>query len=712
MTGQSGTTGIAESNHKKAITRTYTVFVAVFFCMVLINLYSYFTITNLNEMATSLRTASLNIKLKATQANLIFREIYSGVSKKDLNTVWKIFESANHDAENITELDPDSKVSKLLSKYKSSFLPCWQYRNSKDKKQIETAYQNYQKAFSLLISEVDNIENKLDALVSSKMKTFKRLYVGLIINIIVLFLFVVFTFFRYSKQRLKAEVELASARDNLSSLLNTIDIILVAVDKEGIVTQWNTAAEKYTKISADKAIGRDFQKSLPFMKPYKASIAKVYHSHSPVELYRERITTDKERVFDISMHYTSALDSVVLQIHDVTSHEMKDEQLRQSQKMRVVSNLIASLANNFNNVLGAIIGTISMVKYSLENAEDPLEDIKSNLDVIESSAEKAEVMVQQLLGLAQEEEPELRPVDLNFTIRHLMRICENTIDKSIELNAELYSVKALVNADPKQLEQALLGVCDNAAQAILADPDNDTKDITVSLDRVCPDHAFRERQPLAVRDAYWTISVADTGIGMSTDVIHRMFEPFFTTKERATGLGLAVVRDIITLHDGFIEVRSKEGDGSMITVYLPEYTGEAGSSEETVEPDYSEQIPLGEGMILVVDDEEVMRRTASSILQKLGYTVITAEDGEEAVRVFSENYSQIMLVLLDLSMPKMSGSEAYTEMRKINPDVRAILVSGFDDERVQATLSLGVNGYIKKPYAMVSLAQEVKRVIS
>ena len=293
-----------------------------------------------------------------------------------------------------------------------------------------------------------------------------------------------------------------------------------------------------------------------------------------------------------------------------------------------------------------------------------------------------------------------------------MKICENTIDKSIELNAELYNVKAVVNADPKQLEQALLGICDNASYAIVTNPDREAaRDITVSLDRVCPDNVFRGKQPLAVEDAYWTISVADTGLGMSKDIIHRMFEPFYTTKDHATGLGLAVVRDIVTMHDGFLEVRSDTGTGSIITIYIPEYSGEAGVSEEEVQPDYSEQIPLGEGVVLVVDDEEVMRRTASNILQKLGYTVITANDGEEAVEVFKEQSSQILITLLDLSMPKMSGSDAYSAMKEIDPDVKALLVSGFDDERIQTTLSLGVNGFIKKPYSMVSLTQEMKRII-
>jgi len=701
----------AAVEHKKKITLTYSIFTLVFLCMTLINIYSYFTIINMNKMATSLNSATLNVKLEATNANLLFREIASGVSDKDMNAVWKIIEKAQSYTELIAGLDKNSEIPNQLNKYKAIILKCWQKNGKLKEDQKKALLTEYNQTFNKLIQEVNHVESDLSTLITGKMTIFKGLYIALIFNIIALFIFVAFTFSKYSKQRKNAEANLSSARDTLNSLLNTIDSIIVSVDAECIVTQWNTAAEKYTKITAENAIGKDLFKSLPFLTSYKNVITKVYLSHTPVELYRERIVSDKERAFDISMNYTPALSCVVLQINDVTEHEMKDEQLRQSQKMRVVSNLIGSLANNFNNVLGAIIGTISMIKYSLKNTDNPLEDIKSNIDVIESSAEKAEVMVQQLLGLAKEEDPELKPLDLNFIIRHLMKICENTIDKSIELNAELYSVQSIVNADPKQLEQVLLELCDNASYAIMSNPNTETYDITVSLDRICPDSAFRKKQPLAVKNAYWTISVADTGIGMSKDVIHRMFEPFYTTKENATGLGLAVIRDIITLHDGFIEVRSEEGEGSIITIYLPEYSGEANEQENEVEPDYSEQIPLGEGMILVVDDEEVMRRTAANILKKLGYTVITANDGEEAVAIFQEKSTQIILTLLDYSMPKMSGRDAYLSMKKVNPNIKAILVSGFNDDRINETLTVGINGFIKKPYSMVGLAQEVKRVI-
>lgn len=700
--------------HRRALTWTYTALVLAFVIMGLINVYAYNTIQNMSKISTKLSNSALNIKLDITSANLLFREIVSGVSSKDMNEVWKILDSANRHADVLGEIDTGGAIKSDINNYKKIMIDC--YKNRTKSENAEKRIKEYKKRYVFLMKRVNDLDDDLQKLTRQKMATFKKLYVALLINVVILFGFLVFSFYRYSKQRQTAERNLSFAKNSLNTVLNSIDSILVSIDKDKLVTQWNQAAKKYTGITPEQALGQNVFELLPMLDGYKAQIEKVYHSQNPIDLYRERVMLDKQMVYDISMNYTQGLDNVVLKIDDMTDHEQKDEQLRQSQKMNVVSNMIGGLANSFNNALGAIIGTISMLKFSMKDKDASLADINENIEVIESSAEKAEVMVQQLLSLSTQEAPDKRPVDLNFVLRHLMRICENTLDKSIELNAELYSLKALVLADPKQIEQLLLGLCDNAAQAMTNLPQDladEPMSLTVSIDRICPDTEYKKIQPLATEHAYWKIDIIDTGIGMAPETVAKMFDPFFTTKEHATGLGLAVIQDIVSQHNGYLEVRSDIGKGSIISVYLPEYTGEEGESQDDVEADYSEQIPLGEGLILVVDDEEVMRKTASNILQKLGYTIVTANDGEEAVKVFQEQHSQIVLTLLDLSMPKLSGKEAYEEMKKIDPNLKVLIVSGLaNEDRVNEVTELGANGFIKKPYSMVDLARDVKATIS
>jgi CheY-like chemotaxis protein len=204
---------------------------------------------------------------------------------------------------------------------------------------------------------------------------------------------------------------------------------------------------------------------------------------------------------------------------------------------------------------------------------------------------------------------------------------------------------------------------------------------------------------------------------MDKDTLTKVYDPFYTTKEKAdaTGLGLTLVQDIVKQHNGFTEIESALGQGTSFSIFLPELSSPPvpeGQEEKT--PDIvsaAEQIPTGSGLVFVVDDEEVMRKTASNILEKLGYDVIFAEDGEEAVEIYKENYRDIKVVLLDMAMPRMSGKDAYVEMKKIYPEVKALLVSGFKkDERIIEALDLGVNGFIQKPYSMITLAQEVKKL--
>lgn len=700
--------------HSKALVWTYSALILAFVIMGLINIYAYNTIHKMSTISTKLNNAALNIKLDITRANLLFREILSGISKEDMDPVWKILDSADQYAEILNEIESGGAIKGDINAYRKIMVKCYKKRTITEG--ADARVREYKKSYLILMNRLNRIDDQLKELSKKKMETFNKLYVALLINVILLFAFLIFSFYRYSKQRQNAEQNLSFAKNSLDTILNSLDSILVSIDKDKTVTLWNVAAHKYTTISPAEAYGKDVFELLPMLQGFKAQIEKVYHSHKPIDLYRERVLLDKQMVYDISMNYTQGLDNVVIKIDDVTGHEQKDEQLRQSQKMSVVSNMIGGLANSFNNALGAITGTISMLRFSLKDKEASMEDINENIEVIESSAEKAEVMVQQLLSLSTHQDPEMRPVDLNFVIRHLMKICENTLDKSIELNAELYSLKALVMADPKLLEQLLLGLCDNAAQAMSNLPPelaDDEMSLTVSLDRICPDTEYKKIQPLATENAYWVINVIDTGIGMTAETVSKMFDPFFTTKEHATGLGLAVIQEIIEQHNGYIEVRSDINKGTIMTVYLPEYTGEEGETTDDVEPDYSEQIPLGEGLVMIVDDEEVMRKTASNILEKLGYSTITANDGEEAVNIFKEKHNQIVLTLLDLSMPKMSGKEAYEAMKEIDPNLKVLIVSGLaSEDRVKEVTDLGADGFIKKPYSMVDLAQDVKETIT
>ena len=395
--------------------------------------------------------------------------------------------------------------------------------------------------------------------------------------------------------------------------------------------------------------------------------------------------------------------------------DVLEEQLLQSQKMETVGTLAGGLAHDFNNVLGGIISTLSILQFEVQKGQqiDP-EKLKKWLDIMDKAGQRAVDMVQQLLTLSRKQETRFSPIDLNTTILNVRKICDSTFDKSIQIQIHVPEEKAIAYADATHMEQVLLNLCLNASHAMtIMRPVGELKggSLTVNLEMVHADADFCKIRPEAKPIDYWRISVEDTGVGMSPQTISKVFVPFFTTKEKGkgTGLGLSMVYNIVQQHEGFINIYSEIGMGTTFDVYIPVLHG-----AELVEiKEKSFVLPRGKGIILVVDDEEIMRRAADNIVRKCGYEVITASDGLQALQIFGERHQEIKGVLLDLVMPQKSGEQVYMEMKKINSRVKVIMTSGFkQDERVTFALEQGVNAFIQKPYTLEKLAEVLAEVFS
>jgi len=397
-------------------------------------------------------------------------------------------------------------------------------------------------------------------------------------------------------------------------------------------------------------------------------------------------------------------------IRDVTEKRKLEEQILQAQKMETIGTLAGGLAHDFNNVLAGITSTLSIMRFEMDKGNTlSREKLQKHIGLMERSGQRATEMVQQLLTLSRKREAQFIPCDLCSTVDHVIRICQGTFDKCIEIRTEMPPGRAVVEGDATQIEQVLLNLCVNSGHAMtIMRPDGGMQGgkLIVSLEEIHADEHFCSVHNEAEPGAYWKLSVIDTGVGMDSSTISKIFVPFFTTKDKGkgTGLGLSMVYTIVHQHNGFIDLYSEPGVGTTFNVYLPALKQDipVGMDEKI------RDIPRGEGLILVVDDEEVLRETASSILEECGYHVITAEDGDEGVRVFQERHQEIAAVILDLVMPKKSGDKAYLEMKRVNHHLKVLLASGFrQDERVNLALAYGINGFIQKPYTMEKLAQAV-----
>ncbi len=385
---------------------------------------------------------------------------------------------------------------------------------------------------------------------------------------------------------------------------------------------------------------------------------------------------------------------------DVTELRALERQLRQSQKFEAIGQLAGGIAHDFTNVVGAILGWAEM---GLEQSRDN-PAVAERFERIREQADRAAALTRELLAFARRQVLQPRPVDLNSVATGLQSLLDKVIDKNIEVKFHTALLDP-VKADPTQLEQVLMNLCINARDAM---PQGGR--LVIETEMVQLDEPYCHFYPYVTPGRYAVLSVSDTGIGMDAETRERIFEPFFTTKERGkgTGMGLATVYGIVKQHGGFIHVYTEPSHGSLFRVYLPAM--EAGSSltaaQKSSVPSRAEM--RGTETILLAEDHESIREMARQTLVSLGYRVLAAADGEEALRL-SESVRPAMAIL-DVIMPKMGGPAAAGQLVKRYPGVRVVFTSGYSSE--SEMVPEGTTGrYLQKPYSPTTLARLVRDIL-
>ncbi|MBI4548090.1 MAG: PAS domain S-box protein [Ignavibacteriae bacterium] len=396
-------------------------------------------------------------------------------------------------------------------------------------------------------------------------------------------------------------------------------------------------------------------------------------------------------------------------VRDITDRKRLEEQLRQAQKMESIGTLAGGIAHDFNNLLGIISGYISLLEIG------KLDDVKLHqcIETIRKATQRGAGLVRQLLTFARKADAAFESVNVNETVKELMKMLKETFPKTITLSMSLEDKIPSISADGSQLHQALLNLCVNSRDAMLERAQKEEIVPMLSIRTgVVVGKNIRQRFPEAMADEYIFISVEDNGSGMDEETRNRIFEPFFTTKElgKGTGLGLAVVYGIINSHHGFIDVESEKGSHTTFTLYFPVPT-RAILTEEKKEA-RSEEILGGNETILVVEDEEMLSNLLKTLLESKGYRVLIARDGHEAVDTYRGRSHDIALVLSDMGLPKLGGWEAFQKMKAINPNVKAILASGyFDPELKKDMLAAGARDFVQKPYVAEYVLKRIRQLL-
>jgi len=383
------------------------------------------------------------------------------------------------------------------------------------------------------------------------------------------------------------------------------------------------------------------------------------------------------------------------------------QQLFQSQKMESVGRLAGGIAHDFNNLLTGIMGYASLSLKAIPEGTQ----VSKNIQTIIEVSTQASHLVKQLLLFSRKTPLELKITDVNNLIRENVGFISRMVEETVEIKLDLQDDLPEVKSDVGQLTQVLMNFAVNARDAM-----EGSGTIEFKTEAVPVDDKLISKNPSPGVKEYVVITVTDTGCGIDEENLSKIFDPFYSTKEvgKGTGLGLSIVYSIITSHGGWIDVESTRGKGASFKVYIPVISEEAlagARPESAVSGEGLRRLISGKETILIAEDEEVLRSFSSQMLTDLGYRVLMASDGEEALVIFQENLEMIDLVVSDMIMPQKSGIELFNDLKKIKPDVKFILATGYCLEEVKGSTLQDMEAILMKPYTTEKIAALIRRTL-
>ncbi len=586
----------------------------------------------------------------------------------------------------------------------------WELHVKGDPEALRVSTIEYRSLHDILLGLITTLhERNLVALSEQSSRRYERLVTEMLIGTAALFAVAFILVVNLFLHRRTERALLASEQRYRNVIQSTADAVLI-VNNDGAITAWNPSARCVFGYEEHETIGHGV--SMLFTEERidqdMAMIKRVLGGETTnQERLPLRTKQGKTVITDTSfapiLDGTGRIRGLTSVIRDVTERVRMQERLRQSEKMEAIGQLAGGIAHDFNNQLSGILGFADLLHTEL--AADP--ELASYAEYIITGVKRSSTLTTQLLAFARKGKYLTESVDAHKIVREVVTLLERTIEKKIALRRHLDASPCVTQGDPAQLQNAVLNLAINARDAMPEGGEICFNTAVVTLDRQYCAHSQFDLQP----GRFVRLSVTDTGVGIAREVQHRIFEPFFTTKEpgRGTGMGLAAVYGTVKSHAGAVSVYSEPGKGSTFNLYLP-LSPAVENVESTVETPLR---PIRcEGRVFVVDDEPLVRMAAVSILKRLGCSVITADDGREAVACYAREWDEIDLVILDLVMPQMDGRDTFRAMRDINPAVKVLLSSGFSiNGEAQQMLDQGALGFIQKPFRAGDLGEKVRSIL-
>jgi len=514
-------------------------------------------------------------------------------------------------------------------------------------------------------------------------------------------------------RRLQTEKALRESEERYRNILESIEEGYYEVDLAGNITFINDAACKMIGYAPDELIGlnnRAYTNRETAQKMFKV-FNKVYKTGRPAKVAdfeiiakdgtREHLELSAALIHDMDQRpigFRGVIRNVTERLKAEKEKQRLASQIQQAQKMEAIGTLAGGIAHDFNNLLMGFQGNISLMLLDLDENHPHSEYLKN----MESYVIRGSELTRQILGFARRGKYQVKTTNLNDLLEKSADMFSRT-KKEISIHKKFQEDLWPVDVDRGQIEQVLLNLFVNSWQAMPGGGELYLESENVQLQE---DY---DKPYEVIPGPYVRISVTDTGIGMDNTIQQRIFEPFFTTKAvgRGTGLGLASAYGIIKNHNGIINVYSEKGHGTTFKIYLP-----ASDKKIPEEKPLSGMLLRGTETILLVDDEDMVLDIGKEILENLGYTAITAQSGTAAIQLFEHNRDNVALVVLDMIMPDMSGSETFDNLKKINPHIKVLLSSGYSiDGRATEILNRGCNGFIQKPFNLRQISQKIREIL-
>ncbi|MFQ6044855.1 MAG: PAS domain S-box protein [Gemmatimonadales bacterium] len=482
-------------------------------------------------------------------------------------------------------------------------------------------------------------------------------------------------------------------------------------DFEGTMLMVNSATARTLGYQPEELVGRNLAElTAPEARGELAEYLRRVKADGRAEgVFRLRSKSGEDRFIEYrNVVRSEAGESPYVLAHgqDVTEKHSLEGQLRQAQKLEAVGQLIGGIAHDFNNILTVILGNVELIEASLGPDHEWL---RADLADLKGAAKSGAELVARLLGFSRRAELTMGAVNVMATLREITSMLRRIMPESISVELrEPHRDLLPIHADAAAVQQIILNLATNARDAM---PDGGT--FTIEPQPAWLDEQYEARHPWVTPGEYVCVSCMDTGTGMDEDTQSKVFDPFFTTKApgSGTGLGMAMTYGLMKQHGGFVNVYSELGHGTTVKLYFPL----ADEAEPLMSRRLREAIEAAPGRgetILVVEDEEVLRRTVRRVLEKVGYTVLEAQNGEEALATWKAHRQEIALILSDLVMPVTGGRELYDGVTGIDPDVKFIFTSGYTARDVEERAQLDANvPFLRKPWTLAEIAGKVRRVL-